>query len=111
MQAVPISFDRFNTLSDGDAHERAAAVEADALAGGGVARRVVVRDHEGPGDVVGAGPVDRGDLVAARVDDLARGPVAGAAGSPALGAVDDHRRAHHPRLLHQRYRCGVRPYP
>ena len=78
---------------DGDAHERAAAVEADALAGGGVARRVVVRDHEGPGDVVGAGPVDRGDLVAARVDDLARGPVAGAAGSPALGAVDDHRRA------------------
>ena len=28
MQAVPISFDRFNTLSDGDAHERIRAARA-----------------------------------------------------------------------------------
>lgn len=50
-------------------------LEADPLAGGWVAGRVVVRDHEGAGDVVGARPVDRGDLEAARVDDLAGGPV------------------------------------
>lgn len=78
---------------DGDAHQRAAAVEADPLARGGIAGRVVVLDHEGAGDVVGAGPVDRGDLEAARVDDLAGGPVARPAATPALGPVNVHRRA------------------